>query len=288
MTVAVNWRLAPPEIAYIVADAGAKVFARRGEFVPIVDATISTPGSRSWWSTAGRRSPATPMAGATHQADDPMVPQAQDDICYQLYSSGTTGRPKGVQLTQANLFSGLDLYPDLLDFGSDSVNLVAMPLFHIGGGGWALAGLAVGATNVIVRELDPADLVDIIDRERITHAFLVPVVLQFMVAVPGVEDRDFSALGTFLYGASPISEQVLADSMRGFGCDFMQAYGLTETTGSVVLLPADDHDPDGPNRHRLRAAGLPTPTARSASSTRRPGEDVPVGEVGEIWIRAPP
>jgi long-chain acyl-CoA synthetase len=282
----VNFRLAPPEIAYIVADAEAKVFAVGEEFAPIVEKIVGDlPGVTVLVFGRSDAFPSYADWRDAQPADDPMVPQAQDDVAYQLYSSGTTGRPKGVQLTQSNLFSGLDLYPDLLDFGSDSINLVAMPLFHIGGGGWALAGLAVGATNVIVRELDPTDLVDTIERERITHAFLVPVALQFMVAVPGVEDRDFSALGTFLYGASPISEQVLSDSIRTFGCNFMQAYGLTETTGSVVLLPAADHDPDGPNRHRLRAAGLPTPNSEIRVVDSSTGEDVPVGDVGEIWIR---
>src|SRR5256885_2280415 len=74
-------------------------------------------------------------------ADDPMVPQAADDVAYQLYSSGTTGLPKGVQLTQANFDAGLPLYPAVRELGSDSVSLVAMPLFHIGGGGWLLAGI---------------------------------------------------------------------------------------------------------------------------------------------------
>ncbi|MGZ7012631.1 MAG: AMP-binding protein, partial [Acidimicrobiales bacterium] len=129
------------------------------------------------------------------------------------------------------------------------------------------------------------DLVETIERERITHAFLVPVALQFMVAVPGVEDRDFSALSYFLYGASPISEQVLSDAIRTFGCKFMQAYGLTETTGSVVLLPAEDHDPDGPNRHRLRAAGLPTPISEIKVVDSATGDEVATGDVGEIWIR---
>jgi len=283
----VNFRLAPPEIAVIVADAEAKVFAVGEEFVPIIEKIAGDLPGTTIVAIGGSGSPFPSYADwrDAHPADDPMAPQATEDVAYQLYSSGTTGRPKGVQLTQGNLTAGLDLYPELMGFDRDSVNLVAMPLFHIGGGGWALAGLAVGATNVIVRELDPTALVEIIERERITHAFLVPVALQFMVAVPGVEDRDFSALRYFLYGASPISEQVLSDSIRTFKCKFMQAYGLTETTGSVVLLPAEDHDPDGPNRHRLRAAGLPTPISEIRVVDSQTGEDVPVGDVGEIWVR---
>jgi acyl-CoA synthetase (AMP-forming)/AMP-acid ligase II len=195
--------------------------------------------------------------------------------------------PKGVQLMQRNFAAGLPIYQDLMAMGPDSVSLVAMPLFHIGGGGWLLAGMTVGATNVLVRDIVPGDLVDLIEAEHITHGFLVPAVLQFMLGVPGVADRDFSALGALLYGASPISEQVLADSIRTFGCNFLQAYGLTETTGSVVILPAADHDPDGPNTHRLRAAGQPLPGIELRIVDAATGDDRPVGEVGEIWIRGP-
>ena len=93
----------------------------------------------------------------------------------------------------------------------------------------------------------------------ITHAFLVPAVLQFMLMVPGVDEADYSTLKVFVYGASPISEEVLARSVKMFKCKFWQAYGLTETTGTVVNLPPEDHDPDGPNKHRLRSCGVAGP-----------------------------
>ena len=87
------------------------------------------------------------------------------------------------------------------------------------------------ATSVILRELDPVALIKLFGEERVTHAFLVPAVLQFMLMVPGAEEADYSSLEVFVYGASPISEEVLARSVRMFGCKFWQAYGLTETTG---------------------------------------------------------
>ena len=284
----VNFRLAPPEIAFIVADAQAKVFAVGEELLPVVEKVADElPGTRIVVIGEAGGRPSFASWRDEHPAEDPMVPQAQEDVAYQLYSSGTTGRPKGVQLTQANLGAGLGLYPSLMGLGPDSVSLVAMPLFHIGGGGWLLAGVAVGATNVLVRDIVPAELVELIERERITHAFLVPAVLQFMLTVPGVAERDFSALGAFLYGASPISEQVLADSVRTFGCEFVQAYGLTETTGTVVVLPAADHDPTGPHRHRLRAVGMAVEGSEVRVVDPVTGDDVPQGEVGEIWIRSP-
>ena len=213
----VNFRLAPPEVALIVTDARAKVFAVGEELLPLVEKVADELGG-TLLVVIGGRSDAHPSFDEwrdAHPADDPMVAQAPDDVAYQLYSSGTTGRPKGVQLMQSNLAAGLPLYPSLMGLGTDSTSLVAMPLFHIGGGGWLLAGVAVGATNVLVRDIVPAALVELIERERITHAFLVPAVLQFMLAVPGVGERDFSALRTFLYGASPISEPTGSRRRRG-------------------------------------------------------------------------
>ena len=97
------------------------------------------------------------------------------------------------------------------------------------------------------------------DRVAMQDATAQMAVLQFMLMVPGVQDADFSSLDTIVYGASPISEEVLARSIATFGARFWQAYGLTETTGSVVNLAPADHDLDGPNRHRLRSCGVAGP-----------------------------
>ena len=285
----VNYRLAPPEIAFIVRDTEAKVFAVGSEFVPAADKVADELAGVSLVAigAAGGSWLAFDEWRDSHPADDPALPLDPSDVAYQLYSSGTTGRPKGVMLTHANLETGLQLYPKFMELDGDAVSMVAMPLYHIGGGGWALAGFRMGATNVLVREIVPPDLVDLIEAERISHCFVVPAVLQFMLGVPGVQDRDYSALRYILYGASPISETVLTGAIRTFKCGFMQAYGLTESTGTVLMLPAADHDPDGANRHRLRAAGRPTPDAEIRIVDPALGEDAPAGEVGEIWIRGP-
>jgi long-chain acyl-CoA synthetase len=104
--------------------------------------------------------------------------------------------------------------------------------------------------------------------------------------VPGVEDADFSSLEVFVYGASPISEDVLTKSVQLFKCKFWQAYGLTETTGGVVNLPPSDHDPNGPNKHRLRSCGVPGPGVEIRIVDNDSGRDCEQGEVGEIWIRS--
>ena len=280
VVVAVNWRLAGPEVAVIVQDSGAELMVVGPDYEPLARTltlrrSIVVGGDYADWVDA-------------HPAVDPGAQPSGTDIAFQLYSSGTTGRPKGVMLANDNLFQETLLEFFLADWGltGESVNLVAMPLFHIGGTGWAVAGMAVGARSVLVRDLDPAKLVSLIGEQRVTHGFLVPAALQFMLAVPGVGEADFSSLDTLVYGASPISEEVLRGSLRAFGCRFWQVYGLTETTGGIVHLPPADHDPDGPHPERLRSCGLPGPGVELRIVDLLSSQDLARGEVGEILVRS--
>lgn len=161
-----------------------------------------------------------------------------------------------------------------------------MPLFHIAGSGWGVCAFFFGGTNVILRDVDPAEILRLIDTERITNILLVPAVLQFIQAVPGAENTDFSSVRSVVYGASPISEEALVGAMNLMGCDFVQTYGLTETTGGVTTLPASDHDPGGPNAHLLRSAGKAWGDVEIRIVDDETMTDLPDGEVGEIWIRS--
>jgi long-chain acyl-CoA synthetase len=166
-----------------------------------------------------------------------------------------------------------------------SVCLVAMPLFHIGGAGWANVGLVRWATNIVVPVIDPPALLDTIEN-GITNAFLVPAVLQMLCAVPGADDRDFSALRSIAYGASPITTGVLKRSLEVFDAPLFQVYGLTETTGAITELAAEDHDPDGPRAHLMRSAGKPYPWVELKTVDPETGKDCGPDEVGEIRIRS--
>jgi len=286
VAVDVNWRLAAPEVEYIVNDAEAKVLVVGADFVPVLDAIVGNlPSVRQVLVIGGDgRYADYDTELVAHAATDPGVQQGPDDVAFQLYSSGTTGRPKGVMLTNSNFFGLLPLAREMWELDETAVNLAAMPLFHIGGGGWATAGQYVGASTVILRDLDPGALVRLIPELGITHGFVVPAVLQFMLMVPGIDTADFSSLRVLVYGASPISEEVLAKSVTTFGCKFWQAYGLTETTGAVVNLAPADHDVSGPNRHRLRSCGLPGPGVGLKIVNPDNGDECPQGEVGEIWL----
>ncbi len=289
VSVDINWRLAPPEVAFVVNDSEAKVFIVGPDFVPILEAIADQlTHAKTIIVIGGHPKYEDYEAFVTRQqAVDPGVEAGDDDVAFQLYSSGTTGRPKGVMLTWSNFSALLPMAKDAWMFTSDSVNLVAMPLFHIGGSGWATAGQYVGAPSIILREIDPAGLVKLIGLHRITHGFMVPVLLQFTLMVPDIDKADFSSLKLIVYGASPISDEVLAGSIKAFKCNFMQVYGLTETTGVVTMLWPEDHDLDGPNKHRLRSCGKPVPGVELRIVDADTQTDAAQGEVGEIWLRSP-
>jgi long-chain acyl-CoA synthetase len=287
--VAVNWRLAPPEIAGVLQDSQAKVLVIGQGFVDVLDAIAKDlaaikkivvigghDGYESWEEFVDSQ-PTT----------DTGITPAPDDVGFQLYTSGTTGLPKGVMLSNANLFSMLPTAAPDWSFDETSVSLVVMPLFHIAGSGYAVVGMFVGGHNIMLREVDPAAILKLIGEYNVTNLLAVPAVLQFMLMVPGKEDLDYTTLRSVIYGASPISVEVLSGAIRLFaGAGFSQAYGMTETTGGIVSLRPEDHDPDGPNAHRLRAAGTPNANVELRIVDPDTLTDVPLGEVGEIWTRS--
>ena len=285
--VPVNFRLAAHEILDVVNDSQARVLLVGQPYAELVD------GIAGELKHVTRR---VDLGGdiysghyedwlAAHPADDPGYAAAPTETAYQFYSSGTTGRPKGVELSAAAMDSFIDIFPRDYRVDGDSVNVVSLPLFHMGGNGVTFATFREGGTNIILRAFEPPGFVDLLAGRRCTHAGLVPAQIQMMLAVPGVRDRDFSALRCVPYGGSPITETVLAAALSTFGCDFVQGYGLTECAGGVTTLSAADHDPQGPHTHRLRSVGVPNAGAEIRIVDPVTREDAPVGEVGEIWIR---
>ena len=218
VSVDINWRLAPPEVEFIVNDAAAKVLVVHADFWPVIEAIRANLTTTQLivviGGTGGDIDYETWVNSGA--ATDPAVVSASEDVAFQLYSSGTTGRPKGVMLTNNNFFVMLPGARTFWKLSDDMINLVAMPLFHIGGGGWATAGQFVGSSSIIVREMDPNAVIQLIEKHKITHGFLVPAVLQFMLMMPSVKEADFSSLQLMVYGASPISLEVLTNSVETF------------------------------------------------------------------------
>jgi long-chain acyl-CoA synthetase len=281
--VPLNWRLAVAELERIVADSGAPVLIAGPAFAETASALA-----------AGRRAPMTVVETgpayeawlAAREAVDPGGRGASDDPIVQMYTSGTTGVPKGVLTTHRNLAAAAETSPRWA-FDEDTVSLTPLPMFHIGGIGWAFLGLWNGATTILVSEFVPEAVLDLLERERVTNAVFVPTMLQLLAAVPGAAERDYSALRSIAYGASPITTPVLKAALRTFGCDLFGIYGLTETTGAAVQLDAADHDPDGPRSRLLRSAGRPYPWVELRVVDPSSGAPCGPREVGEVRLRAP-
>jgi long-chain acyl-CoA synthetase len=289
VSVAVNWRLAPPEMEYILNNSEAKVLLVGDEFLPHL-AEINVEHAKTIIVLGDPGDSGYPtydqwLAGADDS--DPHHASEPEDTCYQLYTSGTTGLPKGVELTNDNFLGAMNDAFKAIGFNPDSVNLVAMPLFHIAGSGWALVGTYEGAPMVLLRDVELPQIVQCIPEHGVTHALFVPAVLQFLLDVPGIDQADLSTLKSIVYGASPISEDVLVRAMATFDCAFYQGYGLTETTGGICLLDAKDHDPGGPRAHLLRSCGKPTPPNKIRIVDAETLTDMADGDVGEIWVHGP-
>jgi fatty-acyl-CoA synthase len=285
----VNWRLAGPEIAFIVEDCKAAILFVGPEFVeqvrsikaqlPSVRHIITAEGGAPEWQDFAQWRDAQPTS-------DPKIPIGPRDIAIQLYTSGTTGKPKGAMLSHANFLSlvraGRDNKPDWNKWSTDDISLVAMPVFHIGGSGWGMMGIYHGAKGVIAREFDPTKVLDFFEHSHITKLFMVPAAMQFVVRQPRAREVDFSRLKYMLYGASPIPAALLKECIEVFKCGFVQMYGMTETTGTIVALPPEDHVE---GLDRMRSAGKALSGVELAILDPE-GKPLPPGEVGEIATRS--
>jgi len=275
VTAGLNFRLAAPEVAEVVADARVSLVVVDPEFVHLLPEGVRRvtlgPEYEAWLG-----GPAQDPGGG----DDP------DAVVLQLYSSGTTGRPKGAMLTSANLLWTPRMGREFYGMDADTVNLVPSPLFHIGGVGYSLTALGQGGHTVLVRDMDPVAVLGLIERHGVTHTFLVPAVVQMLAESPALPGTDLSSLRRIAYGAAPMGETQLLKAIALFGCDFMGVYGMTETAGSVVALQPEDHDPGGPRAGLLRSVGKPLPWLELRVVDPATGTDAAVGGVGEIWVRA--
>jgi acyl-CoA synthetase (AMP-forming)/AMP-acid ligase II len=286
--VAINWRLAPPEISYIINDAMAEVLFVGEEYFATVEKIldelktvkkiIALNGSHAEWEQYRDWRD-------RHSDTDPGITIEPADVALQMYTSGTTGHPKGAQLTNGNFVSIIPVVAkDFGEWSAKDVSLVCMPLFHIGGTGYALMGFYSGSTNVILRETIPAAILQAITDLGVTKVFLVPALLLFLLQTPGVEEADFSTLKLIIYGASPIPMDLLRRSMEVFKCGFGQTYGATETSGGITWLPPEDHNPNG--NEKMLSCGKPN----SLAEIRIVGADgraLPARQVGEIICRSP-
>ncbi|MEO0448867.1 MAG: fatty acid--CoA ligase [Pseudomonadota bacterium] len=290
VTCPVNWRLAPTEISYIVNDTRARCLFVGAEFAAqIADLKSALPNVQHVFIVAGNHKGFEPYeAWRDAQSDrEIQIDRSFDDDALQLYTSGTTGHPKGAVLSNRALIGLRELVPSAQKpewnrWTSDDVSLVAMPCFHIGGTGWGISGLAEGATGIVMREFDPLQVLGLIDQYKISKIFMVPAAMKIVVEQPEAATTDFSSVKYMLYGASPIPLDLLKTCMDVFKSGFVQMYGMTETAGTIVALPPEDHDPAG--NARMRSAGKAMDGVE-VIILAEDGREAPRGQVGEIAAR---
>jgi acyl-CoA synthetase (AMP-forming)/AMP-acid ligase II len=285
----INWRSAGDEVDYAVNDSGARVLVVGSELVPVIDKIrdrltkvervieVTPDGAdgdeyEAWLAAATP----TPRPGDV----DP------DDVCLVMYSSGTTGRPKGVMLTHTNMVKHTLNAHGGWAFEPGDKSMVSMPLFHMGGSSYVLFGIHDGYPSIMTREPDGASLAGAI-LGGATRTFLVPAVLAQVLQSGPDAVKLFGALKTYTYGASPMPLPLLRAAMEAWpDTDFIQVYGLTEVAGVAThLLPEAHRDPDHPER--LVSAGQPIDEMEVRVVDPGTLEDVPAGEHGEIWLRTP-
>ena len=280
IVLALNWRLSAPEIAEILADATPSALIVERELLDLLPAdrggaakTVVLDDDYEHWL-------------ASSPDSDPAVPTGPDSVVLLLYSSGTTGRPKGVMLTNAGLAYLERLARDVYRMSAESVHLVCSPLFHIGGAGTGLTTMILGGRTVLTRDATPPNILQTIARERVTHAFFVPAVIQTLVDSPEIGAHDLASLELVFYGASPMTEALLRRSLERLGCSFLGAYGMTEATGTVVTLPPLDHVVEGSRARLLRSVGKAVPWMELRIAHIDTGEELGPGQVGEIQVRS--
>ncbi len=290
--VPVNYRLAADAWTYIMNDAQAKLVMASAAYVDAVNSFRGELQTATTFISIG--------AGAVdgwldYQAwieDCPATPPDRhvrvDDDVYQMYTSGTTGRPKGAVLTHGAVSANLTQVEPIARAAPGERFLIVAPLYHAAAAVTAFSCVKWAGTLYIQEDFNPVEVARALDEEKIVCAMLVPAMIQaLLVYVPDIAQRRYDALRTIIYGASPIAEQTLRRSIEVFKCGFAQAYGMTETTAALTALLPHHHEAALTGQpHLLLSAGRPL-VGVELRVVDEHDELVPAGAVGEIVARGP-
>ncbi len=289
--VPVNFRLSPGQIRYILEDSRPVILfhgARFAESATAAGADALVPRRLVIGGDDAGDDEYEPFlaAGQPDEGADVDGPGAgPDDVCLVMYTSGTTGNPKGAQLTHRGVNAHSAACCAAMSMGPGSTALVAMPLFHVGGSSYAQVGIHGGAATILLREPAPAALFGAIARGA-THTFVVPTVIHGVLAAGEQAVTAFGGLKSIAYGAAPMPLPMLRQALAAWPqSDLVQVYGMTETSGVTTLLSAEAHR-DSAHPERLASGGLPLPGVEVRVVDPVTLEDVAPGEKGELWFRS--
>ncbi len=281
----INWRLAAEEVRFILDHSQARAFVCDGELIELaneatkrlagdpVRVCISTESFDGWERFSDLGAESARPTRARVQADD---------IHRLMYTSGTTGRPKGVMITHANL--AWKNYAHIIEFGftGADIGLACGPLYHVGALDLVTTTMiAVGATTIIHRVFDAERVIDEIERSRVTCMWTAPAMVRAILDVPGVEDRDLSSVGLIIAGGEKMPIPYIERLRRTFpSAWFADAYGLTETVSGDTFLDSDS------TLTKLGSVGRPCQYLELDIWDEH-GASVPSGERGEVVLRGP-
>jgi fatty-acyl-CoA synthase len=288
--VPVNWRLTPAEVDHVLRDSAAEVLFVEREFLQVAERVRGELASLKTvveMDTADRRA-AGFLAWKAEQPNSDLEPvTGPEDPVAQMYTSGTTGLPKGVVLPHRSFFTFIanmrEHNLDWIDWRPEDRSLSCFPGLHAGGYAWFMHAFNVGATNVVMRMFIGEEAVKLIEGLGVTLIWAAPAMLKMMLAEPDVTRDTFKSLRKIVYGGSPIDNDLLQECLEGFPCELVQAYASAETGSFITCLTSAEHVPGNP---KLTSAGRVCPgnELRIVDDEDQP---LPAGEIGRIKLRSP-
>ena len=284
--VPLNFRLAAPELEFILNDCEPVMLIYSPEFFPLVEQLRGkVPSIRRFICEleGGGGDDAQYEPWVSNRSEEEPVPEAEvtlDDPEFIMYTSGTTGRPKGAVVLQGNIQWNCVNSSHAYSLGNTDVGIICAPMFHVGGlGVSAIPGLYAGSKLVIQRFFNPSELFRLIEQERATNVFGIPVMFLFMTQVPEFETADLSSLRYFLAGGSPCPRPLIEAYMKR-GVTFAQGYGMTETAPAITILRPEEA------LSKIGSCGKPV-FHLDIRIVDLEGNTLPRGQTGEVVVRGP-
>jgi long-chain acyl-CoA synthetase len=293
LAVPLNVRLSAGEIAYILRDSGSNTLFVGPEFLPLLAELLPQLPALRHCIFTGDGPPPQGLVGyepllAAADADFSPAAVEPDDLAALFYTSGTTGHPKGVMLSHANLLANALHVLASMSWREGEVYLHACPMFHIADGPTSHFITWLGGTHVIIPGFKPDVALEAMERERVSATLFIPTMINFLIHHPDVGKRDLSALRTIAYGGSPMPAELARQAMQTLACSFIHLYGLTEAAPLLTFLPPEQHVAEGAPAQvqRLLSCGREILGVRVRVVDER-GQEVRPGEVGEIIAKGP-